>query len=342
MIKTYDLKKLIILALKIALGSSLAIYIAEETQLQFAASAGSIALLTMLTTKLETFRLSLYRLITFGFAAFLSCIVFTHIKNDWTAYGVFIFITVILSYLFGYKATLSVNAVIGTHFLSAKTIDAQFLFNELLIVIIGIVIAIIMNLFHDYRGDRRNIRRNMRDTEERLRMILETTAKYLSDEETTQNVWQDIHDLESDLNTFIKTAYEYQENTFHSHPQYYIDYFNMRLSQCKIIHSLHHELKQMRTMPMQAQIVSEYILYLKEHVVEINHPYEQLERLRDIVDTISKDSLPTTQNEFRAQSMLYHIMMDLEEFLKAKKRFVDKLDEKQLNRYWRQRTAPNN
>lgn len=44
-------KKNLLLALRIALGSSLAIYTSECLQLQYSASAGIIALLTLITTK---------------------------------------------------------------------------------------------------------------------------------------------------------------------------------------------------------------------------------------------------------------------------------------------------
>lgn len=44
-------EKNLLLALRIALGSSLAIYTAECLQLQYSASAGIVALLTLITTK---------------------------------------------------------------------------------------------------------------------------------------------------------------------------------------------------------------------------------------------------------------------------------------------------
>lgn len=44
-------KKILLRAVKIAVGSSAAIYIAERMGLEYAASAGGIALLTLVTTK---------------------------------------------------------------------------------------------------------------------------------------------------------------------------------------------------------------------------------------------------------------------------------------------------
>lgn len=57
--------KIMILSVKIALSSSLAIYIADRIGLQFAASAGIVALLSVMTTKRGTLKISLRRILTF-------------------------------------------------------------------------------------------------------------------------------------------------------------------------------------------------------------------------------------------------------------------------------------
>ena len=61
----FKLKKILLLALKIGVGGSLAYYIAEFLNLQYASSAGIIALLTLQTTKWETLKLSVRRVFTY-------------------------------------------------------------------------------------------------------------------------------------------------------------------------------------------------------------------------------------------------------------------------------------
>ena len=63
------------------------------------------------------------------------------------------------------------------------------------------------------------------------------------------SVWDDICALEKEVQGFIQDDYEYQDNTFQSHPGYYIDYFEMRMKQCNVIHNLHYEMKKIRHMP---------------------------------------------------------------------------------------------
>lgn len=46
------------------------------------------------------------------------------------------------------------------------------------------------------------------------------------------------------------------------------------------------------------------------------------------------EELPKTREEFENRAVLYHILMDLQDFLRYKADFVSKLNQEQLTRYW--------
>lgn len=327
-------KKALLQAAKIAVGSSAAIFLAELFQLQYAASAGTIALLTIVATKWETVRLSLLRIVTFCLAVLLSWATITLFQSEWVAYGVYIFILVVVCEWLGWKATLSVNAVIGTHFLSTMDFGRAFIQNEFFLVLIGITIAFILNLFHNNGGQKKEIENSIADTERSFQNLFGELAGYLLKKPMPGSVWKDIEQLEAKLQDYIADAYDYQNNTFVSHPQYYIDYFEMRLKQCTILHNLHYEMKKIKEMPEQAEIIADYVLYLADYVVERNIPREQIERLEEIFADMKKEPLPLSREEFEGRAILYHVLMDLEDFLYVKKRFVEAMDEKQRRIYW--------
>ncbi len=329
-----QLRKLLILAAKIAIGSSSAIYIAQCLKLEYAASAGTIALLTLMMTKWETVKVSIFRLLTFWITIAVSWVIFLHIEKIWIAYGLFIFIIVFLSELAGWRTTISVNSVVGAHLLVSRDFSLHSVCNELILVLIGITAALLLNLFHDYNSSKKLIIANMRYTENQLQMILGGLAAYLQNKEMEYNIWDKICSLEKRLQGFIKDAYEYQSNTFYSHPGYYIDYFEMRQNQCHILHNLHYEMKRIRSLPKQAEIIAGYMMYLTEFVIETNAPDQQIERLEEIFRQMKKENLPVTREEFESRALLYHILMDLEEFLVFKHRFVKSLNDRQKKEYW--------
>lgn len=327
-------RKALLQAMKIAVGSSAAIYLAELWGLQFAASAGSIALLTIVATKWETVRLSLLRVVTFAIAALLAWLTITLFHSEWVAYGVYIFLLVVLCEWAGWKATVSVNAVIGTHFLSTGDIGWAFICNEFYLVLLGISIAFVLNLFHGNGSHKKQIQEHVLYTERQLQTLFGKLTEYLLERPVEGDVWNELKTLEQELNCFIAEAFDYQNNTFVSHPQYYIDYFEMRSKQCTILHNLHYEMKKIKAMPRQAKIIADYMQYLGKYVVERNVPRPQIQRLEELFADMKKEPLPLTREEFESRAILYHILMDLEDFLYIKKRFVEGLDERQRRIYW--------
>ena len=332
----FRLKKILLLALKIGVGASLAYYVAEAFHLQYASSAGIIALLTLQTTKWETLKLSVRRvftyMITFGMCSLL-CVLF---PTTWIQYGIYLFVLVFATELLGWRSVVSVNAVIGAHLISAKDFSYEFLMNELLLVIIGIVVAIILNLFHLNDAHESGIIKAMRHVEHQMKEILQEMSGYLYYQQIGKPVWDDIVDLENHLDEFLDSAHEFQNNTFVSHPEYYINYFRMRKEQCDSLQNMHSQLHKIRTMPEEASIVSEFISEMAQHVTEMNDPQALIEKLQATVDHIGDGKLPQTREEFENKALLYHVLMDLEEFLLFKKHFIESIDEVQFQVYWRE------
>ncbi len=52
---------------------------------------------------------------------------------------------------------------------------------------------------------------------------------------------------------------------------------------------------------------------------------------------MKKEELPKSREEFENRAILYHILMDMEEFLVYKQRFVRSLDERQKKLYWKEK-----
>lgn len=328
--------KILLMAVKIGIGSSVAIFIAQSLRLEYAVSAGTVALLTLMTSKLETFRLSLSRFVTFGVTLALAVLIVPRLDNIWLAYGLLLMLVVFIAECFGLRSTISVNAVVAAHLVTSPRLDAQAVRNEFLLVLIGVTLAVVLNLFHANWSHRRRIVASMRRVEGELRQILNEVAAYLRQGDSPGEVWREIGGLEAELQEYVNSAYEYQDNTFHSHPEYYIAYFEMRLEQFRIIHRLHQEIKRVRSMPQQAAVVADYLDYLAQYVVEVNAPDRQVERLDELFEDMRRQELPKSRAEFESRAILYHVLMDLQDFLDCKTRFVAGLDEKQRKRYWKQ------
>ncbi len=308
-------------ALKIMVGSSGAMYIAMLLELEFAASAGIITLLTILTTKRETLRLSIYRIITYVVAAGLSIIIFQVIDSIWVAFGIYIFLVVFFSELVGWRATISVNAVVGTHFLTTLDFSLSFFINELLLVVIGIAFAIVLNIYNANKNSESRLIHNMHFVDTRLKNILMEIAQYLNKEMHGFEVEKDLLQLEEQLKHFIEQSCEYTKNNFKSDADYYEYYFEMRLMQCSVLNGFQAKFRKMRDIPEHVNIVTDYLSNM--NVVELNDPTNQITELEQLSEKIINGELPTTKKEFQGSVRLYYVLVDLEDFLMHKKRFID-------------------
>lgn len=306
------LKKTVLLAVKIAVGCGIAIYIAEALKLEYAVSAGTVTLLSLLGTKWETVKFSLVRLGTFFLTVMLIFLIMPRMHSEWIAYGVIVFLLVFLTNLMGWRATLSVNAIITAHYMTRQDFAPAFLFNEFMMVFIGVVIAIVLNLFHLNKSQKKDLMEGIRYVETAMQADLREVAGYLMGEQMkeqrSRSVWVDITLLEGKLRELMEEAREYQDNTFESHHDYYLDYFEMRLDQCRMLDSLHYEMRKMRSMPKQARVIADYIRYLADYVVEKNVPEKQMVRLNEIFAEMEKEELPESREEFESRALLYHIL----------------------------------
>lgn len=311
-------------------------YIAEWLHLQYATSAGTIALLTLITTKWGTFRLSLQRLVTYAACVCACWVVFQLIPSIWVGYGVFLFLLVLVTERLGWRSTLSVNAVIGSHFLISRNFTVAFIINELSLVIIGITVALLLNLFHINNTHENGIIKSMRNVEHKMKEILLELSEYLKQNSKGDRVWDDLIRLEADLEEYLEMASEFHHNTFQNHQDYYMIYFEMRMKQCGALHNLHAEMRRMREMPKQAKVVADFISDISQYVTEMNDPKNQIEGLEKTLERLRQEPLPETHEEFENRAELYHVLLDLEEFLLYKKRFVEEIDETQFRVYWKQ------
>ena len=307
---------------RLGLASSLAIYTAHIIGLQFETQAGVICIFSMLTTSKDTLRLSASRLISFIITAISAFFLFQYV-NEFIAYGIFIFITIYFSEMMGWGAALSANVVAGTHFLSVSEFTPAVIVNEFFIVLTGMGFALIFNLFRDTYSMKDQLDTEILVIQSKMQTTLTGIADYIESGIEKGRIWEEIHSLEERLEHCIRISTEFQGNTFTRDSDYYFEYFEMRRDQCQILANLQRELQQVRMIPAQAAIIVEYILYMSLYVTELNAPSRQLEHLQTIFDEMKEEPLPETREEFENRAILYHVLMDLEDFLLIKQHYLE-------------------
>ena len=315
-------RKMAIKVLKIAVGSCMAVAVAQFFELPYATSAGIVTLLTVQNTRRDTIRLAAERLLSFLLSVLLVFVCFRYIgKLEWVNYGVYIFLMVHVCYFFGWENTISVNAVMGTHYLLTPDYSLNFAASELAVIAIGTALALLMN-WH-MPSNLKILREDIRKAEDDMQQVLQELACYLEGKLDGAHIWLDLDQLEQSIHRGLDRAHEHAHNTLSEEDHYYIEYMEMRLQQCALLQAIRHRVWKIDGMPEQAKIISDYLRYLVPYVHEKNIPDRQSADLQQVFDQMKQQPLPDSRDEFESRAILYHVLLDLEDFLFVKKRFAD-------------------
>lgn len=337
----YYLKQINLIKLfKIAMGSSIAIILANFLGLQYSPSAGIITLLSIQDTKRETFFVAGKRFFSFFIAIGVAYVLFNTIGYLPATFGLFLLVFVGLSYLFSLQDGISMSAVLTTHFLIEKNMELSFIGNELAIMMIGVFVAILFNLYLPKNTDA--VKSDMRKVEEEIKEILnilaECTLKNCKPEEKRGSnciLNEKFHQLDLNLKSALKKAYDNMNNTLLSDTRYYIQYFEMRRGQLSILHQMKEQLSMMTTMQKQAVPIADFIRKIALSFHEYNNAEELLLWLNNMKESFKHEPNPITREEFENRAVLFLLLNSIENFLQAKKIFVSNISAKEIELYWK-------
>ncbi len=319
-------------AMKVGLGSALAIFLAYVFSLPNPASAGTITLLTLLATnRKDTLHLIGLRIITFILTVFLCCGIFQSVANSYLAYGMFLLILVFIAEMMGWSATLSVNSVIGAHFLINRDFSFDFIGYEFVLLMISILIALVLNFIQPDRMILADLNEKKRRVDTEMKVILLSLADRVelrSDHGLKPEV---LGELRENTRKYLERAVSYSKNSFKKNEQWYLHFFELRFAQYAMLHECSRDVRGLNTeFPVSAEIAA-WIRSIADKVASWDDQKALIEQGRNI-----KKQFMASCNGFDSLEqpmILLFILDDLEEFLVLKRDFVQRLSIEQRESY---------
>lgn len=304
--------------IKTALGTTIAVMLAQFLQLDNYVSAGIITVLCIKVTKKKSLQSSWARLLACTIAIIFSFIFFEGLMYHPFIIGllllVFIPTTVIL------KATEGIvtSIVIIFHLYTSEKITLQLIGNELMLIIIGIGVALIMNLYMPSLD--RKLKNYQQQIEENFGAIFLEIEHYLIDKD---RVWDGREIIKTaELISDAKTmAFRDVENHFLRNENTYYHYFKMREKQFEIIERVIPLITSIHTSVEQSQIIAEFIKDLRLHIHPGNTAHKFLVQLLKMRELFENMELPKSREEFEVRAALLHFIKEMESYLIIKSQF---------------------
>lgn len=323
-------------AVKIGCGSALAIFIAYLLGLPNPASAGSITLLALLVeTRKQTIRLAGLRILSFFMTAALSYFLFHFVGNDYLAFALFMMIESFVLEMAGWQATLSVNAVIGTHFLISRDFSLSFTIYEFILVLIGISIALVLNFIQSDRLHKSELEKSFGESERELRSFLLDLSDELEKETGRKDFDKRVHDLQDRLQESISLSVTKQENSFEVGEEWYVPYFEMRYAQSAVLHEMQHHMQKVGSVCEASRMVGDTLRDLAYAVAYDESPALEFAYVKEAKKKL--ESLYADDSSFEDHARLLYLLNGLDEMIVLKEDFLEDLTPFQNRSYSRVR-----
>lgn len=317
-------KDVIVNTVKIAGAAIIAIFIAMAMGVEFAVSAGVVAMLTIQPTKKETLKIALGRFVAFILALFIAYGSFTLFGYTMEAFMIYLACFVLVCQIFRWYSAMAMNSVLISHFLTFGTMNGETLKNEIVLFCIGVGIGIIANL---------HLRKNV-NYMEKLKEETDTQIKKILGRMSERILNRDISDYNGDCFLILwdsirkakNVAEENFNNQFGSKDVYDREYIAMRESQCEVLYEMYKNVRNIETTPITAQKISSFLGKMAEVYHKNNTGEELLEQFIRLDEAMKQHPLPVERKEFEDRAKLYGLLRHMEEFIKLKIEFAQKFE----------------
>lgn len=309
-------------AFKIALAAVLSILTANLLGLRYAVTAGIITVLSIQNTKRETLKTARNRGLAFLCALILAFLCYSLFGFRVGAFIIYLFLFAFLCLSAGWGEAIAMDSVLISHFLTEQSLGREMFVNEVLLFLIGTSFGILINLHlrkKEGEFDRLSIQ-----VDDEIKGIVHRMAENLRREDKTGYNADCFGRLEDKLGLAKECALRNWNNTLWSQSSYELDYIRMRENQSRVLRNIYDSIVRIRILPAQTMQVADFFEEIEAQYHRDNDVEELLTILKNMLADMKQENLPKSREEFEARALLFYTLMQLEEFLTLKNRFVVK------------------
>lgn len=318
----YINKSIFFKAIKISLAAITAIGIAQLLGLNFAVSAGTVAILTIQPTKKETVKTAVDRLMAFIIALGISFCCFQWFGLQMRAFMIYLLFFILVCQMFGWYSAMSMCSVLVSHFLTRGSMSAEAVANEVLIFAIGVCIGILANLH--LHQDKDYIKELEEYTDEQIRIILRRMSERIVDQDMSDYNEEGFVHLKDHIRKAKNVADINYKNKLRNADVYDIEYIRMRDRQCGVLYEMYKSVRRLETTPVTAGKISEFLKEMAKEYHRDNKGKEMLERFHEMDNNLKKKPLPIERKEFEDRAKLFVLLRNIEELITIKIEFAEK------------------
>lgn len=318
--KKSEWKAKLVKSLKISLAAAASILIATRLQLDFAATAGIITVLSIGNTKKETVKTAARRALAYLLAVILAAGCFYCAGFTIAGFTLYLFLFALICLALGLSEAIAMDSVLITHFLSAKSMAPALLMNETLLFFIGTGMGILVNLY--LHKNEKGFERMSCEVDEQIRGILQRMSLWILKSDRSEYGSGCFEKLEESIDLARACAVANLNNSLFFGSLRELEYIEMRQQQGMVLQGIYRNIKALDYLPKQAVQVAELFGKIEREYHRNNTVKELLKELEQVFTDMKKQPLPKSREEFEARAILFYILMQTKRFLELKRAYA--------------------
>jgi uncharacterized membrane protein YgaE (UPF0421/DUF939 family) len=304
--------------IKTAVGTALAILIAQFFGLDNFASAGILTILCIQVTKKRSFRTAWHRFVACVLAMPFAALFFEGIAYQPIVIGLMLFFFIPTTVMLKAHEGVVTSSVIILHIYIAHEISWDLFLNELGVIVIGIGVALIVNLYMP--SAEKKLEFYQIRIEENFKQIFTEMVHYLRRGDSD---WagKEITETARFIEEAKTIALHDVENHFLREENIYFQYFKMREKQFEIIELVLPIVTSLTETITQGKIIADFLEELAKNIHPGNTAMIYLEKLMEMKKEFEEMDLPKTRREFEIRAALMQLVNEMERYLILKSTF---------------------
>ena len=311
----------VVQGIKVALGATAAIVLANLLRLSYSSTAGIITVLGILGTKKETLVIAGFKLISFLAALLIASVCYGVLGYTIAGFSLYLFVFSVVCYTFGWNYSIAMISVRVSHFLAERSMALPVILNEALLFGIGTVCSILVNLH--LRPDDRRMSLLLERIDGKMKRLVLLIGRALDDQGRSDTVARGLDELEQEIQRAGAAAMHDANNRLFKRSYYEIRYLQMRSHQRRILAQIYAAMEKIRYVPQQHGEVRAFFERVAQEYSMDNDVGELLRELDELLARMREQQLPVSREEFEGRALLYYILRRMEDFLRLKREFYD-------------------
>lgn len=307
--------------IKTAIATPIAITIAQLIGITNVVSAGILTILCIQPSRKQSVESALHRFFACLLAIVFSIVIFELIGYHPISLGILLAAFIPTTVLLNIEKGILTSMVITLNLYAFGTIRLDFIYEQLLLIIIGIGTGLIVNLYMPSLD--KQLKAKQRQLEKNFKIILHEIALYIREENMDWD-GKEITKVEEILEEVKELVERDRENNLLRDDRSFEKYFRMREKQFLLLQQM---LPLVTRLPKKDDVLSDRIASFFETLSESVHPGNTavifLDELKELRNEFHEEKLPRTQEEFETRANLLQLLYDIEEYLIIKSKYKE-------------------